>query len=134
MRKTLIILLSLILLFSLCGCTGEGLNGEILHFGFENAEYLLIDAGTAESTVKITDKNRLHSYAEEFGSHKYIKTITTEDDSYCYSFEWYDGNGMLTARIYIIEENGYQIRFDGEDYRVAGDRNIRKELYQDLFE
>lgn len=134
MKRPIAFIIALIVALSLAGCSSDGLKERRLHFNFDNADYLLIYNGQSENAVKITDEGILQSYADEFNSHKYVKTGKPSDVDYFYRFEWYDVDNQKVESIFITEENGYKIRYNGENYKVGDDLNIKQELYQNLFE
>lgn len=134
MKKMITMILATAVTFAFVGCSSDGLKEQQLPFHFDDADYLLIDNGAPENAVRITDKDVLQTYSQEFNSHKYVKTGQSSDDRYDYRLVWYDANDQSLATIYIIQENGYKIRYDGADYKVAADLNINQELYQNLFE
>lgn len=127
MKKLLATALLLTLLAS--GCSGEGLKEKKLAFSFDDAAYLLIDSGEPEKAVKITDKDRLQEYADEFRSHKYVKQGETSTGEYCYRLVWYDEKDQAVETVFIIQENGYRIGHDGSNYKVGADLCINKDLF-----
>lgn len=114
--------------FAFAGCSNDGWNEKRLRFKFDNAAYLLINNGKPENAVKITDQDILRTYADEFRSHKYVKTAKASNADYYYEFEWYDGDDQKIESLCITEENGYKIRYNGEDYKIGADLNIKQEL------
>ena len=135
-RVYIITLLLFVMALLLAGCSGDGFfSTRRIHFHFKNAEYLQIDNGKPEYTIKITDKDALQKYMEEFESHRYVKLKGQPGDKYCYRLVWYDSEDQVLETISIEEENGHVISHNGKSYKVALDHNIDPELFQSfLFE
>ncbi len=134
MRKSVRIVLIFLLAFSLYGCSNDGLKEKRLQFSFDKAEYLIVDNGKPDFAVRIVDKDTLEELANEFNAHKYVNTSAASDDDYIYKLEWYDNNDQIVETLFIIQENGYKIRYNGNDYKVGADQNIDTVRFRDLFE
>jgi len=127
-KKIAAIVICLVLALSLVACSDKNLT-----FDIGVASRVHIKSGLTGDEVNITDSELIKSITADINSLTFIKTSSSEGEvGYAYMLTWFDAADKQIAQITITEENGYQISYEGNYYKVGADLNINIELFDKM--
>ena len=129
MKRWITWLLALIYVLGLSACSNQNLTFEIA-----DASALRIQSGLTNEEVTVTDDASIRKITDDICTLRFEKTASADgSDAYIYLLTWLDAAGKQIAGITITEENGYQIRHDGNYYKVGADLCIDIGLIDEVF-
>ena len=129
MKRWIMWLLTLICVLGLSACSNRNLAFEI-----GDASTLRIQSGLTSEEVSVTDDAAIRKITDDICALRFEKTASADgSDSYIYLLTWLDTAGKQIADITITEENGYQIRHNGDYYTVGADLCIDIGLIDEVF-
>lgn len=128
MRKITSLVLALVCVLSLVGCSGKNMTLDI-----GQASKINIKSGLTGDEVNIADNAFIRNITENINSLRFEKTSAADGKAgYAYMLTWLDAKDTQLARITITDENGYQISRDGYYYKVGADLSIDIELLDEM--
>ena len=128
MKKYIALVLALVCVLGLAGCSDKNMT-----FDIGTANKINIKSGLTGDEVNIADNEFIQSITENINSLRFEKTSTTDGKvGYAYMLTWFDTDDNQIARITITDENGYQISHDGYYYKVGADLNIDTALIDEM--
>ena len=98
----------------------------------ESVNYIEVMSGLTGQRIKVKDADSVQKVMDDIESLKYEKKKTVEEVGYAYRIRFYNENDDILGRIYITEENGHQISYDGYYYLVGADQNINVNFLEEL--
>ena len=98
----------------------------------ESVSHLEVMSGLTGQKITIKDADSVQKVMDDIESLKYEKKKAVEEVGYAYRIRFYNENDDILGRIYITEENGHQISYDGYYYLVEADQNINVNFLEEL--
>ena len=106
MKKYIALVLALVCVLGLAGCSDKNMT-----FDIGTANKINIKSGLTGDEVNIADNEFIQSITENINSLRFEKTSKVNGKvGYAYMLTWFDTEDNQIARITITEENGYQIK------------------------
>lgn len=128
MKKLIALLLALVCVLGLLGCSDKNVT-----FDIGTASKINIKSGLTGDEVNIADNEFIQNITENINSLRFEKTSATDGKvGYAYVLTWFDTEDNQIATITITEENGYQISHDGYYYKVGADFSIDTALIDEM--
>lgn len=128
MKKLIALLLALVCVLGLLGCSDKNVT-----FDIGTASTINIKSGLTGDEVNIADNEFIQNITENINSLRFEKTSATDGKvGYAYMLTWFDTEDNQIATITITEENGYQISHDGYYYKVGADLSIDTALIDEM--
>lgn len=128
MKKLIAMVLAIVCLLGLVGCSGKNVT-----FDIGSASKINIKSGLTGDEANIADPAFIHSITENINSLRFEKTSASDGKvGYVYMLTWFDSEDNQIAEIIITEENGYQISHNGYYYKVGADLCIDTELIAEM--
>jgi len=112
--------------------TGAPLAPEETDMDLESVSHIEIMSGLTGQKITIKDAEFVQNVMDDIKSLKYEKNGAVEDAGYAYRIRFYNENYDELGRIFITEENGHQISYDGYYYLVEADQNINVDYLEEL--
>ena len=114
--------------------TSEGapLAPDVSDKDLESVSYIEVMSGLTGQRIKVKDADSVQKVMDDIESLKYEKKKAVEEVGYAYRIRFYNENDDILGRIYITEENGHQISYDGYYYLVEADQNINVDYLEEL--
>lgn len=129
MKRWITWLFALICVLGLSGCSNRNLKFEI-----EDVSKLSIESGLTNERVTLTDDASIRKITDDIRALRFEKTASADgSDAYIYLLTWFDAADKQIASVTITNENGYQIRHDGNYYKVGADLCIDIGLIEEVF-
>ena len=98
----------------------------------ESVSHLEVMSGLTGQKITIKDADSVQKVKDDIESLKYEKKNAVEEVGYAYRIRFYNENYDELGRIFITEENGHQISYDGYYYLVEADQNINVHYLEEL--
>lgn len=114
--------------------TSEGapLAPDVSDKDLESVSYIEVMSGLTGQRIKVKDADSVQKVMDDIESLKYEKKNAVEEVGYAYRIRFYNENDDELGRIFITEENGHQISYDGYYYLVEADQNINVDYLEEL--
>ena len=114
--------------------TSEGapLAPDVSDKDLESISYIEVMSGLTGQRIKVKDSASVQKVMNDIESLKYKKKNSVEEVGYAYRIRFYNENDDELGRIFITEENGHQISYDGYYYLVESDQNIDVDYLEEL--
>ena len=111
---------------------GAPLAPDVSDKDLESVSYIEVMSGLTGQRIKVKDADSVQKVMDDIESLKYKKKNSVEEVGYAYRIRFYNENDDELGRIFITEENGHQISYDGYYYLVEADQNINVEYLEEL--
>lgn len=111
---------------------GAPLAPEVTDKDLESVSYIEVMSGLTGQRIKVKDTVSVQKVMEDIKSLKYVKKNAVEEIDYAYRIRFYNENNDILGRIFITEENGHKISYDGYYYLVKADQNINVNFLEEL--
>ena len=111
---------------------GAPLAPDVSDKDLESVSYIEVMSGLTGQRIKVKDADSVQKVMDDIESLKYEKKKAVEEVGYAYRIRFYNENDDILGRIYITEENGHQISYDGYYYLVEADQNINVNFLEEL--
>ena len=112
--------------------SGAPLAPDVSDKDLESISYIEVMSGLTGQRIKVKDADSVQKVMDDIESLKYEKKKAVEEVGYAYRIRFYNENDDILGRIYITEENGHQISYDGYYYLVGADQNINVDFWEEL--
>ena len=100
--------------------------------GLESVSHLEVISGLTGQKITIKDADSMQKVMDDIESLRYEKKKAVEEVGYAYRIRFYNENYDELGRVFITEENGHQISYDGYYYLVEVDKNINVDYLEEL--
>ena len=111
---------------------GAPLAPEETDIDLESVSYIEVMSGLAGGKITVNDAGSVQRVMDDIESLRYKKKGAVEEVEYAYRIRFYNENYDELERIFITEENGHQISYDGYYYLVEADQNINIDYLEEL--
>ena len=111
---------------------GAPLAPDVSDKDLESVSYIEVMSGLTGQRIKVKDADSVQKVMDDIESLKYKKKNSVEEVGYAYRIRFYNENDDELGRIFITEENGHQISYDGYYYLVESDQNIDVDYLEEL--
>ena len=111
---------------------GAPLAPDVSDKDLESVNYIEVMSGLTGQRIKVKDADSVQKVMDDIESLKYEKKKAVEEVGYAYRIRFYNENDDELGRIFITEENGHQISYDGYYYLVEADQNINVNFLEEL--
>lgn len=111
---------------------GAPLAPDVSDKDLESVSYIEVMSGLTGQRIKVKDTDSVQKVMDDIESLKYKKKNAVEEVGYAYRIRFYNENDDELGRIFITEENGHQISYDGYYYLVEADLNINVDFLEEL--
>lgn len=111
---------------------GAPLAPDVSDKDLESISYIEVMSGLTGQRIKVKDADSVQKVMDDIESLKYEKKNAVEEVGYAYRIRFYNENDDELGRIFITEENGHQISYDGYYYLVEADQNINVNFLEEL--
>ena len=111
---------------------GAPLAPDVSDKDLESVSYIEVMSGLTGQRIKVKDADSVQKVMDDIESLKYKKKNSVEEVGYAYRIRFYNENDDELGRIFITEENGHQISYDGYYYLVEADQNINVDYLEEL--
>ena len=111
---------------------GAPLAPDVSDKDLESVSYIEVMSGLTGQRIKVKDADSVCKVMDDIESLKYKKKNSVEEVGYAYRIRFYNENDDELGRIFITEENGHQISYDGYYYLVEADQNINVHYLEEL--
>ena len=98
----------------------------------ESVSYIEVMSGLTGQKIKVKNTNSVQKVLEDIESLEYEKKDIVEGAGYAYRIRFYNENDDELGILYITEENGYQISYEGFYYLIEADFNINVDYLEEL--
>ena len=98
----------------------------------DSVSHIEVMSGLTGQKITVKDTDHVQKVMDDIESLKYEKKNAVEEVGYAYRIRFYDENYDELGRIFITEENGHQISYDGYYYFVEADQNINVDYLEEL--
>lgn len=98
----------------------------------ESVSHLEVMSGLTGQKITIKDADSVQKVMDDIESLRYEKKNAVEEVGYAYRIRFYNENYDELGRIFITEENGHQISYDGYYYLVEADQNINVDYLEEM--
>ena len=112
--------------------SGAPLAPDVSGKDLESVSYIEVMSGLTGQRIKVKDADSVQKVMDDIESLKYEKKNAVEEVGYAYRIRFYNENDDELGRIFITEENGHQISYDGYYYLVEADLNINVDFLEEL--
>ena len=112
--------------------SGAPLAPDVSDKDLENVNYIEVMSGLTGQRIKVKDADSVQKVMDDIESLKYEKKNAVEEVGYAYRIRFYNENDDELGRIFIREENGHLISFDGYYYLVKAEQNINVDYLEEL--
>lgn len=112
--------------------SGAPLAPDVSGKDLESVSYIEVMSGLTGQRIKVKDADSVQKVMDDIESLKYEKKNAVEEVGYAYRIRFYNENDDELGRIFITEENGHQISYDGYYYLVEADQNINVNNLEEL--
>ena len=112
--------------------TGAPLAPDVTDKDLESVSYIEVMSGLTGQKIKVKDADRVQKVMDDIELLTYEKKNAVEEVGYAYRIRFYNENDDELGRIFITEENGHQISYDGYYYLVEADQNINVDYLEEL--
>ena len=112
--------------------TGAPLAPEETDMDLESVSHIEVMSGLTGEKITVKDAGSVQRVMDDIESLRYKKKGAVEEVGYAYRIRFYNENYDELGRIFITEENGHQISFDGYYYLVEADQNINVDYLEEL--
>ena len=99
---------------------------------FDSISHIEVMSGLTGQKITVKDTDSVQNVMDDIESLKYEKKNAVEEVGYAYRIRFYNENYDELGRIFITEENGHQISYDGYYYLVEADQNINVDYLEEL--
>lgn len=89
-------------------------------------------SGFTGQKISVKDADSVQRVMDDIESLTYRKMDAAEEIEFAYRIRFYNENDDELGRIFITEENGHQICYDGYYYLVVADLNINVDYLEEL--
>ena len=111
MKKIIILIFTLVFIFTLNGCSSAPKTFEIV-----GATKLIIISGDTGDSISITNSDEIKYITDNITSLKYSKCNKVNSDGWSYSLQWFDKNDQNIETLTLLGD-GYTIIYDGFYYK-----------------
>ena len=111
MKKLIALVLALVYVLGLVGCSSEPKIFEIT-----GAEKLTVMSGSTGESVDITNADDIKYITDNINALKYSKGEKVNSDGWSYALQWFDQNGEIIENL-TLWGDGYTIIYDGHYYK-----------------
>ena len=112
--------------------TGAPLAPEETDMDLESVSHIEVMSGLTGEKITVKDAGSVQRVMDDIESLRYKKKGAVEEVGYAYRIRFYNENYDELGRIFITEENGHQISYDGYYYLVEADQNINVDYLEEL--
>jgi len=98
----------------------------------ESVSYIEVMSGFTGQKISVKDADSVQRVMNDIESLTYRKMDAAEEIEFAYRIRFYNENDDELGRIFITEENGHQICYDGYYYLVEADLNINVDYLEEL--
>ncbi|MBQ2883220.1 MAG: hypothetical protein IJE43_05530 [Alphaproteobacteria bacterium] len=98
----------------------------------ESVSYIEVMSGFTGQKISVKDADSVQRVMNDIESLAYRKMEVAEEIEFAYRIRFYNENDDELGRIFITEENGHQICYDGYYYLVEADLNINVDYLEEL--
>jgi len=98
----------------------------------ESVSYIEVMSGLTGQKIKVKNTNSVQKVLEDIESLEYEKNDIVEGAGYAYRIRFYNENDDELGILYITEENGHQISYEGYYYLVEAGLNINVDYLEEL--
>ena len=98
----------------------------------DSVSHIELMSGLTGQKITVKDADYVQNVMDDIESLKYEKKNAVEEVGYAYRIRFYNENYDELGRIFITEENGHQISYDGYYYLVEADQNINVDYLEEL--
>lgn len=111
---------------------GAPLAPEETDMDLESVSHIEVMSGLTGEKITVKDASSVQRVMDDIESLRYKKKGAVEEVGYAYRIRFYNENYDELGRIFITEENGHQISYDGYYYLVEADQNINIDYLEEL--
>ena len=112
--------------------TGAPLAPEETDMDLESVSHIEVMSGLTGKKITVKDNGSVQRVMDDIESLRYKKKGAVEEVGYAYRIRFYNENYDELGRIFITEENGHQISYDGYYYLVEANQNINVDYLEEL--
>ena len=112
--------------------TGAPLVPSETDMDLESVSHIEVLSGLTGKRITVKDADSVQRVMDDIESLRYKKKGAIEGAGYAYRIRFYNENYDELGRIFITEENGHQISYDGYYYLVEADQNINVGYLEEL--
>ncbi len=94
--------------------------------------HIEVMSGLTGQKITVKDSDSVQKVMDDIESLTYKKMDTVEEIEFAYRIRFYNENYDELGRIFITEENGHQISYDGYYYLIEADLNINVDYLEEL--
>lgn len=98
----------------------------------ESVSHIEVMSGFTGQKISVKDADSVQRVMDDIESLTYRKMDAAEEIEFAYRIRFYNENDDELGRIFITEENGHQICYDGYYYLVEADLNINVDYLEEL--
>ena len=111
MKKFISLVLALVCVLGLVGCSSEPKTFEIT-----GAEKLTVMSGSTGESIDITNADDIKYITDNINALKYSKGEKVNSDGWNYDLQWFDQTGEIIEKL-VVWGDGYTIIYDGYYYK-----------------
>lgn len=111
---------------------GAPLAPDVADKDLESVSHIEVMSGLTGQKITVKDADSVQKVMDDIESLNYEKKGAVEEVGYAYRIRFYNENYDELGRIFITEENGHQISYDGYYYLVEADLNINVDYLEEL--
>ncbi len=111
---------------------GAPLAPDVTDKDLESVSHIEVMSGLTGRKITVKDADSVQKVMDDIESLSYEKKGAAEEVGYAYRIRFYNENYDELGRIFITEENGHQISYDGYYYLVGADLNINVDYLEEL--
>ena len=112
--------------------SGAPLAPDVSDKDLESVSYIEVMSGLTGQRIKVKDTDGVQKVLDDIESLKYEKKNAVEEVGYAYRIRFYNENDDELGRIFVTEENGHQISYDGYYYLIEANQNINVDFLEEL--
>ena len=98
----------------------------------ESVSYIEVMSGLTGQKIQVKDADSVQMVMDNIESLEYEKQDVAEDSEYAYRIRFYNENDDELGRVYITEESGQQISYEGYYYSIEADLTINVDYLEEL--
>ncbi len=98
----------------------------------ESVSYIEVMSGSTGQKIRVKDADSVQMVMDNIESLEYEKQDASEDSEYAYRIRFYNENDDELGRMYITEESGQQISYEGYYYSIEAGLAINVDYLEEL--
>ena len=111
---------------------GAPLAPDVSDKDLESISHIEVMSGLTGQKITVKDADSVQKVMSDIESLSYEKKGEVESAGYAYRIRFYNENYDELGMLFITEENGHQISYDGYYYLVEADQNINVDYLEEL--